>query len=128
MEVKNQSSLNNEVVKEFLRKVKTELGINKFPKISLSDNSQEAIDMRSWGGYNPQDKAIHIVIANRHPMDIFRTLAHELVHYKQDLEGRLKPDSGKTGSEEENEANSKAAIIMRDFAQEKPNLFEHLNK
>ena len=33
-----------------------------------------------------------------------------------------------TGSEEENEANSRAAIIMRNFAQAKPNLFEHLNK
>jgi len=44
------------------------------------------------------------------------------------MEGRLKPNSGVTGSEEENEANSKAAVIMRNFAQAKPNLFEHLNK
>jgi len=123
-----KESLNQDLIKEFLKACMLELGIINLPKITLSNNSQEAIDMRSWGGYMPGKKAIHIVTAKRHPADIFRTLAHELVHYKQDLEGRLKPESGKTGSEDENEANSKAAVIMRNFAQEKPNLFEHLLK
>lgn len=121
-------SLNQDLIKEFLKACMLELGIINLPKITLSNNSQEAIDMRSWGGYMPGKKAIHIVTAKRHPADIFRTLAHELVHYKQDLEGRLKPESGETGSKDENEANSKAAVIMRNFAQEKPNLFEHLLK
>ena len=121
-------SLNKDLVKEFMRTCMNELELEQLPKITLSNNSQEAIDMRSWGGYMPGKKTIHIVTAKRHPADIFRTLAHELVHYKQDTEGRLKPDSGTTGSEEENEANSKAAVIMRNFAQAKPNLFEHLNK
>jgi hypothetical protein len=124
----SSSSLNKDVVKEFIQKCKEALDLPKLPKITLSNDSKEAIDMRSWGGYQPADKSIHIVIAKRHPMDIFRTLAHELVHYKQDLDGRLKMGSGNTGSEEENEANSKAAVIMRNFAQEKPNLFEHLIK
>jgi uncharacterized ParB-like nuclease family protein len=124
----NENQLNQDLIKEFLKACMLELGIIKLPKITLSNNSQEAIDMRSWGGYMPGKKSIHIVIAKRHPADIFRTLAHELVHYKQDLDGRLKPGSGKTGSKDENEANSKAAVIMRNFAQAKPNLFEHLNK
>ena len=111
-----------------MKHIKNELDLDKFPKIELSNDSQEAIDLRSWGGYQPANKSIHIVVAKRHPADIFRTLAHELVHYKQDLEGRLKPGSGMTGSEDENEANSRAAVIMRNFAQAKPNLFEHLNK
>lgn len=124
----NKSPLNQDLIKEFLKACMLELGIINLPKITLSNDSQEAIDMRSWGGYMPGQKAIHIVTAKRHPADIFRTLAHELVHYKQDLEGRLKPGSGETGSEDENEANSKAAVIMRNFAQAKPNLFEHLIK
>ena len=123
----NQSSLNKDLVSEFMKHVMTELELDNLPPIKLSDNSQEAIDMRSWGGYSPADKSIHIVIANRHPADVFRTLAHELVHYKQDTERRLKPDSGATGSDDENEANSRAAVIMRNFAQASPNLFEHLN-
>jgi hypothetical protein len=123
-----EENLNKDLVSEFMKHVMDELHLDKLPKITLSDDSQEAIDLRSWGGYRPSDKSINIVIAKRHPADIFRTLAHELVHYKQDLEGRLKSDSGTTGSDDENEANSRAAVIMRNFAQAKPNLFEHLNK
>lgn len=119
---------NKELVKKFIKHVKNELNLTSLPPIKLSNNSKEAVDMKSWGGYSPTDKSIFIVIAKRHPADIFRTLAHELVHYKQDLEGRLKPGDGKTGSDIENEANSKAAVIMRNFAQSEPTLFEHLNK
>lgn len=121
-----EENLNKDLVKDFISLVKNELNLDKLPKIILSNDSEEANNMRSWGGYRPFNKSIRVIIAGRHAADIFRTLAHELVHYKQDLEGRLKPDSGKTGSEDENEANSRAAIIMRKFAEQKPNLFEHL--
>jgi hypothetical protein len=123
-----EENLNKDLVSEFMKHVMDELHLDKLPKITLSDDSQEAIDLRSWGGYRPSDKSIHIVIAKRHPADVFRTLAHELVHYKQDLDGRLTPTSGETGSDDENEANSRAAVIMRNFAQAKPSLFEHLVK
>jgi hypothetical protein len=123
-----KENLNKDLVKDFMKHVMDELQLKQLPKISLSNDSQEAVNMHSWGGYRPADKSINIIIAKRHPADIFRTLAHELVHYKQDIEGRLKPGSGETGSEDENEANSRAAIIMRNFAQAKPNLFEHLTK
>lgn len=122
----NENQLNKDLVSEFMKHVMDELKLEKLPKITLSKDSQEAIDLRSWGGYQPSNKSIHIIIAKRHPADIFRTLAHELVHYKQDLEGRLTPESGATGSDDENEANSRAAVIMRNFAYNKPNLFEHL--
>jgi hypothetical protein len=122
----NKLELNKDLVSEFMKHVMDELKLEKLPKITLSDNSQEAIDLRSWGGYMPGSKSIYIVTAKRHPADIFRTLAHELVHYKQDTENRLKPGSGETGSEDENEANSRAAVIMRNFAQAKPTLFEQL--
>jgi hypothetical protein len=124
--IKLEENVNKDLVSEFMKHVMDELKLKKLPKITLSNDPQEAIDLRSWGGYQPSNKSIHIIVAKRHPADIFRTLAHELVHYKQDTEGRLKPDSGKTGSEDENEANSRAAVIMRNFAQAKPNLFEHL--
>jgi len=122
----NKSSLNKELVKEFMRHVMKELKLDSLPNIKLSNKSEDAVSRKSWGGYSTGDQSIQIVIAKRHPADIFRTLAHELVHYKQDITGRLKAGDGKTGSDIENEANSRAAIIMRNFAQAKPNLFEHL--
>jgi len=60
---------------------------------------------------------------NRHPIDIMRTLAHELVHYQQDVEHKIGPDSGATGSPIENEANALAGQIMRRFDEENPELF-----
>jgi hypothetical protein len=124
--MKDKSLLNKELVKEFMKHVTKELRLDSLPKITFSNDSQEAVEHGSWGGYRTGDKSIRIVTAKRHPADIFRTLAHELVHYKQDLTGRLNPGDGKTGSDIENEANSRAAIIMRNFAEAKPSLFEHL--
>jgi len=124
--MKDKSLLNKELVKEFMKHVTKELKLDSLPKIKFSNDSQEAVEHGSWGGYRPEEKSIRIVIAKRHPADIFRTLAHELVHYKQDVTGRLQPGDGKTGSDVENEANSRAAIIMRNFAEAKPSLFEHL--
>ena len=124
--MKDKSLLNKDLVKEFMKHVMSELRLDSLPKIKLSNDSQEAVKHGSWGGYNTGDQSIRIVTAKRHPADIFRTLAHELVHYKQDLTGRLQAGDGKTGSDVENEANSRAAIIMRNFAEAKPSLFEHL--
>jgi hypothetical protein len=64
---------------------------------------------------------------NRHPMDIFRTVAHELVHHKQNEDGRLGKDiakEGATGSDIENEANSEAGKVMRYFGRENPFYFD----
>jgi hypothetical protein len=122
----SKAKLNKDLVEEFMKHVTKELKLDSLPKIKFSDDSQEAVKHGSWGGYQTGDKSIRIVTAKRHPADIFRTLAHELVHYKQDITGRLQAGDGKTGSDVENEANSRAAIIMRNFAQAKPSLFEHL--
>ena len=63
---------------------------------------------------------LHIAIDKRHPNDIIRTLAHELVHYKQDLEQQLGHHSGKTGSPAENQAHALAGIMMRFFNKKHP--------
>lgn len=92
------------------------------PKIYLRKDSEGT----SFGGYYPNSKEIHISTKNRHPMDVFRTLAHELVHHKQNEEGRITDPSkeGSDGSEIENEANSIAGIIMRRFGKANPKNFK----
>jgi hypothetical protein len=67
---------------------------------------------------------IEINIGNRHIMDVLRTLAHEMVHHKQDVAGQLNDRSGEDGSPEENEANAKAAVIMRLWGKMNPELFQ----
>jgi predicted nucleotidyltransferase len=97
------------------------LGLEKLPKINIELTLPDHNGQASFGGYNSNTKEINLAIANRHPVDIFRTLAHELVHYKQDQLGKIKDYSGETGSTEENQANSIAGIIMRLFNKEYPN-------
>jgi Zn-dependent peptidase ImmA (M78 family) len=61
-----------------------------------------------------------VALKNRHPVDILRTVAHELVHYKQDQQGELTDTSGETGSPHENQAHEIAGVIMRNFNKHYP--------
>jgi Zn-dependent peptidase ImmA (M78 family) len=77
-------------------------------------------DQPTFGMYVNNENILYVALANRHPVDILRTVAHELVHYKQDTEHQLNVDSGKTGSPEENQANQVAGIVMRYFNKRYP--------
>lgn len=101
------------------------LGIDEQPSIHYKEEKGEG--QPSFGGYAPGEKKLYVYTKNRHPMDIFRTVAHELVHHKQNLDGRLGKDiakEGSTGSKIENEANSEAGKIMRYFGAENPFYFD----
>jgi murein DD-endopeptidase MepM/ murein hydrolase activator NlpD len=112
------------IIKAFVKFTSQKLGLQEPPKIVLHRNPKLASQRRSFGGYMP-GQGIEINIGNRHIMDVLRTLAHEMVHFKQDINGQLKPDSGRDGSDEENEANAKAAVVMRLWAKMNPELFQH---
>jgi len=117
---------------------KREIVINKFvefvdgkldfgeekPNVIVSYDDKEAETMKSFGKYTPDDGEIMVVAAKRNLADILRTLAHELVHYKQHIDGRLNPNSGEDGSEQENEANALAGVLMREFGKNNPIIFE----
>lgn len=101
------------------------LGIKEKPSIHYKDDKGEG--QPSFGGYAPGEKKLYVYTKNRHPMDIFRTVAHELVHHKQNLDGRLGKNvakEGATGSKIENEANAGAGQIMRYFGAENPYYFD----
>jgi len=100
------------------------LGIEDPPSINLVDDKSEAAKNASFGGYNPNDKTIHVNIAGRHPVDVMRTVAHELAHHKQDLDNRIQHDSGNTGSDIENEANAQAGVILRNYGKMHSHIFE----
>lgn len=101
------------------------LGIDDKPSIEYKDDKGEG--QPSFGGYAPGTKTLMVYTKNRHPMDIFRTVAHELVHHKQNLDGRLGKDiakEGATGSNIENEANADAGKVMRYFGGLNPSYFD----
>lgn len=98
---------------------KHELELNELPKINLIDDQDTAPHGTSFGEFS--DDTIHVVAKGRHPMDVMRTLAHELVHWKQRTENM--DLDGSDGSEVENQANALAGIIMRKFGQKYPDYF-----
>jgi len=98
------------------------LDIQTKPPIKLKNFASK---VTSFGGYKPASKEIEIVTGERHPMDVFRTVAHELVHHKQNEDGRLtSSEDGNTGSDIENEANSEAGKILRYWAKKQPGAFD----
>lgn len=114
------------MMKTFSQFASQHLGLKNTPKINLKKPDEQDV-ATSFGGYNPKTKEILLQTKNRQPMDIFRTLAHELVHAKQHEDGKIGHDitkEGETGSEYENEANAKAGVIMRHFGKQNPNYFE----
>jgi len=115
----------NDVVDDFVRYVVNRLKFGgDTPKIKLSYDDNEAQIMKSYGRYNPKTNEIFVIAKNRNLGDILRTIAHELIHLKQDEDGKLNSNSGETGSNEENEANALAGVIMREYGKNNPKIFE----
>jgi len=113
------------ILKEFVKFVIKELGLgNTGAQIILSNKNEDAKQFRSFGGFTPDTKEIWIYIGNRNLADILRTLAHELVHQKQNQDGRIDYESGETGSEIENEANSMAGVLLRDYGKLNAEIYE----
>jgi hypothetical protein len=95
------------------------LEIDRLPKMDF-DSVIESGNQPSFGMYSNEDKTLYVAILNRHPVDILRTVAHELVHFRQDIRNELNDESGATGSPEENQAHEMAGVIMRHFNKRYP--------
>ncbi len=66
------------------------LNFERPPKLFLKQDEENAQDMLgSTAYYDPQEEAVTIFTAGRHPKDILRSYAHELVHHTQNLRGDL---------------------------------------
>ena len=71
--------------------------------------------------YNPGEKSITLFTMNRHPKDVLRSFAHEMIHHEQNLEDRLN-NIGTTNTNEdgdlpeiEREAYEKGNMMFRNW-------------
>lgn len=103
----------------FLPLAMEHLGLKKLPKIHLRKDLKTQ-HLPSFGQFSNDDNVINVDIANRHPNDVLRTLAHEMTHYWQNTQGMLGHQSWRTGSPDEDQANAEAGVIMRKFNQTHP--------
>jgi hypothetical protein len=108
------------MIKEFLPGAMKDLKLKRLPHIVLQPHIEEEGGQASFGRFVNEEEKIYLGIADRHPVDILRTLAHELVHFKQYENDEMYPGAGETGSPIENEAHWVAGIIMRHFNKKYP--------
>ena len=99
------------------------LGITNVPTLQFEESLDFTQKEHSFGGFIPEDNKIIVVVANRNLADIMRSLAHELVHAKQNEETPLSAQQGETGSEIENQANAVAGVIMRLYGKNNPQIY-----
>jgi hypothetical protein len=67
-----------------------ELDIEKVPNIELKEDDENAKNvLGKTAYYNPSTYTITLYITDRHPKDILRSFSHEMIHHKQNLDGRL---------------------------------------
>ncbi len=115
----------NKIIDEFVNFASEKLDLgNQKPDITISYDNSEAQNMKSFGKFTPHDNKIRVVAVNRNLADVLRTLAHEMTHYKQNLNKKITLSSGDTGSDIENEANTFAGIALREFGSKYPIIFE----
>ena len=97
------------------------------PKLFLKQDQENAKNVfGKTAYYDPNEKSITIFTTGRHPKDILRSIAHELVHHCQNLRGDLSPEKcGQMGTdyaqkndhmrEMEREAYEKGNLCFRDW-------------
>jgi hypothetical protein len=103
-----------------------DLGID-VPEIEYITDPEYTKKHKSFAAYSPSEGKVFVVIHNRNTADIMRSIAHELMHHKQNLDGKLTEMAGKDGDELENEANSYSGKIMRRLGREMEGIFESTN-
>lgn len=125
----NESIMHNDKVDakkvaDFVNFAKEYLGIDDGVKVALA--FARTPDLRTTAYYNFSDEGyIKIYAKDRAVIDICRSIAHELVHHLQFLEGRLLDavKDGEDGSPIENEANAVAGIIIRKWGKLHPEIY-----
>ena len=81
--------------------LKNELQIKQSPKVTLvSDQKNADKILGKTGYYDPAKKSIHLFITDRHPKDVLRSFAHEVIHHWQHENEQLQTSSkGKKGED-----------------------------
>jgi len=111
------TSLND--LKKFVDFAARELGLRSLPKINFVGKIED--NKRTFGHFFSHHKksTMTVRIIGRHPIDVMRTIVHELIHYKQRVSGSSSSEQMK-----EDEANAHAGRIMRKFDAKYPKVFK----
>ena len=84
---------------------KDRMGFSHPPKLFIRQNKQNANKILGrTAHYDPNQESVTLYVTGRHPKDILRSYAHELVHHAQNLRGDLTPE--------------KAGVVSKNYTQD----------
>lgn len=90
-----------ELLKSLYKFMKKRFGFSRKPSLKFMYNKENANKkLGLTGHYDPVNEEITIFCYNRHPKDILRSFAHELMHHVQKCEGTLDPQNAATEGDE----------------------------
>lgn len=99
------------------------MNIRPLPKVKFVDDDAE--NAQNFFGktayYSPIENVIVLYTMNRHPKDVMRSYAHEMIHHMQNLDGRLQNIATQNTNEEgdlpeiEREAYEKGNMTFRNW-------------
>jgi hypothetical protein len=112
-----------EIIEDFIDFCSAQLSLAKEINLRIRRDPEWSVRNKTFGRYDQQTNELNVGVSGRHTMDILRTVAHELVHQRQNETQEMPPDAGADGSEYENEANARAAVLMRKYGKLHPELF-----
>jgi hypothetical protein len=132
-----------DLIKKFMPFAQKNIGFTSPPRLFLKKDPQNAKNpLGKTAYYEPDSKSIYVYVSGRHPKDIIRSLAHELVHHHQHGEGMfdgseyLGPGYAQKDAKmrkAEEDANQRGSMCLRDFedmlkAKNETIYYEHLQK
>jgi len=99
------------------------MNVKPLPKIKVISNDEENASslLGKTAYYNPNDKSITLFTMDRHPKDILRSFAHEMIHHEQNLNGNLNNINTTNTNEDgdlpeiESEAYQKGNMMLRNW-------------
>jgi hypothetical protein len=115
-----------QVLHGFIKACAEYLHMTEMPRVVLIRDTDWTRENGTFGRYNTDTNTLELAINNRHPLDIIRTMAHEMTHARQNEVTEMPVDAGRTGSPYEDEANALAGRFMRHVAEHHPELFREL--
>ena len=99
------------------------MNIRPLPKVKFVDNDAE--NAQNFFGktayYDPNNRVIVLYTMNRHPKDVMRSYAHEMIHHEQNCNGKLQNITTQNTNEEgnlpeiEREAYEKGNMTFRNW-------------
>ena len=121
-------SSEKKTIDDFVEFVKKELGINNEVDIQLQNNKD---GIKTTAVYKYQDEGdedfeqshIKVFALGRALVDVLRSIAHELVHHKQNEDGELKGKHSNVGGPIEDEANAVAGEMIKTYGLEHPEIY-----